>query len=789
LIAVGEALMSRVTAIIVVVAIAGATVTAQQRVTPPPLTISGRVIAADNNQPLRRARVSPATDALPTSSTALTDDDGRFDTVVRDLSQPLLVAKAGYASTVVDLRRNKAASGRPIEIRLSKSAAISGRVIDQDGVPAVGVQVVARRVDGTDLDRSWVVQSDTDDRGEYRIGGLSAGRYGLSLGSARFFVPDNVSAESSEVARPAGAPVALGTRITVDAAVRVAVDLQPGDDVAGIDLTVSTWNSRDSQRELRALLERNRGQAPKGRIAGLVMSTNGEPIAGAEVRATRSNVLETGQSVATLSSAVTTTTADGRFFVDLLDDGEYQVEVSKAAHVAADDRPWSEPRSTQRVKVVEGVADQVRLALARGGIISGTIVDAAGEPLQGVRVRALRLRNENGQLVAVATGWDRSTDERGRYRLFGLPSGSYVLSASMGADTSGTDRAQHRGFAPTYFPGTPNIDGAQALRVQAGAELAALDLTIAPTFTARVAGRALDIAGEPLVGRVQLTISRHASPITTEPVVTRVNADGTFELTAVPPGTYVLHAIGEAGLGRPPQFGVATVVVDDRDPAPVTVHASPGTTLEGRFIVEGTTEPPLRALAIHASAADLDRGPRAGRGPEGLAVHDDGRFYLTGLHGPMRFSATSLPSGWYLKSVTIAGSDVTDVPFDFGSSAQTLSDAEIVLSKEGATIGGVVTDGPNTRASNFVAVAFSTSRDTWFNGSRQVKQRRSEAHGTYSIDGLPPGEYWVAAVDRLEQGNWLTPENLDALVPGATRVTVREGQILSTDLRLFRGAP
>jgi len=154
----------------------------------------------------------------------------------------------------------------------------------------------------------------------------------------------------------------------------------------------------------------------------------------------------------------------------------------------------------------------------------------------------------------------------------------------------------------------------------------------------------------------------------------------------------------------------------------------------------------------------------------------------------MRFSATSLPDGWYLKSVMIAGADVTDVAFDFGSVEQTLEGAEIVLSTKGATIGGVATDGPNTRAVNFVAVAFSTSRDTWFNGSRQVKQRRSDANGSYTIEGLPPGEYWVAAVDRLEPGNWLTAENLDAMVPGAARVTVREGQVLSTDLRLLRRA-
>ena len=319
--------MSRGAAIIVVLAIAGAAVTAQQ-----PVTISGRVVAADNSQPLRRARISTSTGDLERS--ILTDDDGRFDVAIRDTSQPLLVTKAGFASTVVDLRRTKPAATRPIEVRLSKSAAISGRVADQNGAPVLGVQVIARRLDGAEVDRTWSLQGETDDRGEYRIGGLSAGKYGLSLGSARLFNPDDVAASRDAwgVSRPAGMPVVLGTRFTVDAAAFVAVDLQPGDDVSAIDLTVSAWSSRDSQREMKALLERNRGQAPNGRITGAVVTTTGEGIAGAEVRATRSNVLETGQSVATRSSAVTTTDASGRFVVDLLDDGEYQVEVNKAAH-------------------------------------------------------------------------------------------------------------------------------------------------------------------------------------------------------------------------------------------------------------------------------------------------------------------------------------------------------------------------------------------------------------------------------------------------------------------------
>jgi hypothetical protein len=83
-------------------------------------------------------------------------------------------------------------------------------------------------------------------------------------------------------------------------------------------------------------------------------------------------------------------------------------------------------------------------------------------------------------------------------------------------------------------------------------------------------------------------------------------------------------------------------------------------------------------------------------------------------------------------------------------------------------------------------VAFSRSRDTWFAGSRYVKQSRAGANGSFTITGLAPGDYWITAVDRLEPGDWQTTDVLDGLVQGATRVTVEEGQIATISLRLLR---
>src|SRR6185295_3586582 len=107
---------------------------------------------------------------------------------------------------------------------------------------------------------------------------------------------------------------------------------------------------------------------------------------------------------------------------------------------------------------------------------------------------------------------------------------------------------------------------------------------------------------------------------------------GSFEFTDVAPGDYVVQALADAGFGGPAEFGSEYVTVTDREPPPVVVSTSTGVTLEGRFVVDDMLDPPMRAFTLHASPTDMDRTPAEGRGPSGLAIHDDGRFYMTGLH-------------------------------------------------------------------------------------------------------------------------------------------------------------
>ena len=96
-----------------------------------PLVIHGRVLASDNDRPLRRALVT-----LTGTRPALTDDEGRFALEVADLSVSFTVSKAGYASTGFTPPRRPTAN-RELLFRIARGGVISGRILDSNGEPAV----------------------------------------------------------------------------------------------------------------------------------------------------------------------------------------------------------------------------------------------------------------------------------------------------------------------------------------------------------------------------------------------------------------------------------------------------------------------------------------------------------------------------------------------------------------------------------------------------------------------------------------------------------------------------
>ena len=741
---------------------------------PSAVLLRGRVVDAENDRPLRRAIVSIWLPSDDRARPVLTDEEGRFAIEVPEPSSAIVITKAGYASSVIE--RDRRAQMRDPEVRLARGAVMSGRVIEQ-GLPVIGARVVARAMDDVSA-TAPTYQAETDDLGEYRIGGLPAGRYTVASNNA----PQVLRvAQALDASHEAVQGIVLRRRplfpgITppgMTGPTRV-VEVRSGQDTGDVDFDISPLQV--TQQAVGVPADFLKGtENDLGAITGRVVMPSGQAVRGAMVSIFGNNQIRT-----------TVVDRQGRFDLGRFKDGEYTIEAGKSGYLMPNFRSVFESQTTLVVRVNEEArVHDVDVVLTRGGAIAGTVVDGAGEPFQHVLVRALRLRQDGGRMVATSVGWPRLSDDRGRYRLFGLPPGSYLIVATLDATETAQGRAQPSGFAPMYYPGTASIESAQNAQVELDTAVTGVDLTFAVSSTVRVTGKALDAAGEPLHGRVSLAHSARLGRVVGEPRAAPIEPDGSFALNNVPPGDYVVQALGEPGPGVAREFGAEYITIAEHDPPPMTIRTAVGAVLDGRFVGEGRSSLPMHAQVIHAAPLDADRSPSGGRGPEGLAVHEDGRFYLTGLFGLMRFTYPA-PAGWYLKSMTIGGLDVTDHAFDFGFGDEIFPDAEIVLSNAGARIAGSVVDASDKRPQEFVVVAFSASQANWFPGSRHIKRAETGPNGSFNVDSVPPGEYYVAALDALPPGEWQSPDALGVLVQRAERVRVGEGQTRTLTLRLNR---
>ena len=172
---------------------AGLAPLAQQRDAPVAVAgaaqIAGRVMSGDASPvPVRRAIVSIAGGALDSARAAITDDEGRFTFTslpagtysISAKKAAWLPAESGASRPGRPGSRIALAAGekRTVAVTMFRGAAVSGVLRNPNGAPLAGVNVYAlpaRALREGDRGQSEAVL--TNDRGEFRIYGLSPGEY------------------------------------------------------------------------------------------------------------------------------------------------------------------------------------------------------------------------------------------------------------------------------------------------------------------------------------------------------------------------------------------------------------------------------------------------------------------------------------------------------------------------------------------------------------------------------------------------------------------------------------
>ena len=476
------------------------------------------------------------------------------------------------------------------------------------------------------------------------------------------------------------------------------------------------------------------------------------------------------------------TDAEGNFQANNLDPGLYVVTANAPAYASIP----SDPNSTTYYRI----GDSVNLQLTRGGVVTGTVRNALGEPVVGVRVRVVMVRNARGQPPGpVFFGMmEQSTDDRGVYRIYGLSPGTYLVSAG------GTSIAQPFIFnpydtdAPTYAPSSTRDDAAE-VSVRGGEE-------------SNVDIRYRAEAGHNVSGTVKGSGANTGATVTLAPVGGAVMPVGTtfqgpgargFSFNGVSDGEYDLFA-QEFVQSQTPTMPVIMlsepkrITVKGANVGGIELITKPLANVSGRLVLEPSKvpecqgkRPPLFAeTLIRFQRSEKDSDSPAYQRTFGSAGSPDasGAFVLRNLSpGKYQFEPRFYARYWYLQSVTMGAAPATATKSRINAAANwtvvkqgdQLTNLTVTLAEGAASIRGKLA---SSEPPSGVVLYLVPSEPDKADDVLRFFVTDIAADGTFALNNLPPGRYWL-----------LTQTNVDAQIANTTKLRQPEAATARTKLR------
>jgi len=532
-------------------------------------------------------------------------------------------------------------------------------------------------------------------------------------------------------------------------------------------------------------------------------------------------------NVAKASPGLTATTDDnGAFVFRGLPAGRFELQAFKNAYLRASYGASRPDRSGTPIVVKDGeTIANLQMAIAHGGAITGVVRDGGGRPAPGLSVRVLKLGYNavSGERTLVTPGSFNAavTDDRGEYRAFGLPPGGYVVVVAPQVSGRGNDAIRVltaaevqqalRGaavsapasspvarvnYAPVFYPGTTEIGAAATIPVALGEERAGIDIAMQLVPTATISGIVSSPTGAlppmlsvrlvPAGGGAEMLNGAGLRGLSALPTV-----DGRYAFSGVAPGSYTVRATVGTGRGAPPntpiQWAAADVNVSGQD-LDVPLVLQPGVSVAGRVVFDGAAPTPAEIVQMSFALVPPASGVAPSSG--GGRVDAEGKFTFAGVTpDSYRFTTTwNAPNAterWTLKSSAANGRDAFEAPLRV-SSGDPLN-WTVTFTDKPTAVAGVLKEPGGRPATDYYILVFSTDRQHWTPGSRRVRMTRPATDGSYSVKGLPAGEYFLAAPADLESGEWNDPVLLDQLVRASARITLRDGETTTQDFRVGGG--
>jgi hypothetical protein len=339
-------------------------------------------------------------------------------------------------------------------------------------------------------------------------------------------------------------------------------------------------------------------------------------------------------------------------------------------------------------------------------------------------------------------------------------------------------------YRTTFFPSATTVTQAEPITVGAGEERMDLAITLRPSPAVRVSGRLVTSEGTApppmairLSGESSSSIVMRSGPSSTaevgfETATAMSDSAGRFTILAVPPGQYEMTQ-GDRFLGRTVDGGGTRywisqpITVGATDIRDLVVNVQRVLRVEGRLEFRSTNIPPPPPPRVVGIGFERPFGEPG----QFFAELRNNAFATAAAAG--RYIAQPLePAGWFVRSVTLDGQDITDRAFDLTTDATSFV---VTYSDRPSKVSGTVKDSNGNLSRDALVLVFPVDPQRWTgygNSPRFLRSAGIMTTGLYTFAHLPPGEYYVIAIDSANAEGWLDPKRLQSLAGQAERLTV-----------------
>ena len=501
------------------------------------------------------------------------------------------------------------------------------------------------------------------------------------------------------------------------------------------------------------------GPQAGGTITGQVVDENeqGVPYARVQIRAIRpTNPKDQGQTVIT--------DTNGEFVIKGLEPVDYGFHTQAPSYM-----PGYPDRLRDNGTYRAG--DRVRLRLIKGGVVTGKVTDAFGKPVVGVGVRAQMVRDSEGRVLARGNYFDKVTDDRGVYRIYGVWPGTYVVVAGgPNIYVRSSDRYEFELDVPTYAPSSTREEAAE-IGVRGGEEVSDVDIRYRGERGRTISGDVTvpsNLHTEFLVtlmtgGDMELPLSATSSRGASRGFVFKGLGDGEYKLIA-----QSSNSDGEIAISAS-----TPISVRGADVTGVKLTATLLGSVSGRVVLEepklaecGDKDHPLAYEAyVVASARENEAAKQIPQMLQQLwslgepsRPDRDGSFLLKNLAaGEYYFGLRFHAPLWYVNSIALAPPPTSTAPNAKARSVDTtrawtnvkgserLSNLTITIVHGGASLRGglMLAEGEQVPRGLFVYLVPAEREKA--NDVLRFFATQVQSNGYIGVANIPPGRYWILA--------------------------------------------